>query len=84
MNHGDEQGVAADIVQPVEKGAAGSKPEAPPCEGHPDAVRLMDEAFRRAETALGTNGLPFARKADRTPSESNGRPGAHSSASGCS
>ncbi|KQP81769.1 hypothetical protein ASF60_22190 [Methylobacterium sp. Leaf113] len=59
MSQGDEQGVAADIVRAFEEAAAGSEPEAPLREGHPDAVRLMDEAFGLAEAALGSNVLPF-------------------------
>lgn len=66
MSHGDEQGVAADIVWAFERAAAGGEPEDPPREDLPDAVRLMDEAFGRAEAALGTNVLPFVRKSDRT------------------
>lgn len=50
-----------------ERAAAGGEPKGPPREGHPDAVRLMDEAFGRAVAASGTNVLPFVR---REPAES--------------
>jgi hypothetical protein len=59
MSQGDEQGVAAGIVRAFENAAAGGEPEVPPREDHPDAVRLMDEAFARAQEALGSNVLPF-------------------------
>jgi hypothetical protein len=71
MSQGDEQDVvvtgelsevAAGIVRAFEEATAGggdAVPEVPPDEDHPDAVRLIDEAFGRAEAALGTNVLPF-------------------------
>lgn len=72
MTPSDEQGVAvtgelsevaAGIVRAFEAAAAAgggdAVPEVSQREDHPDAVRLMDEAFGRAEAALGTNVLPF-------------------------
>ena len=72
MKQGDEQDVAptselspvaADIVRAFEKAVTGAGvPEVPSLEDHPDAVSLMDEAFGRAEAALGSNVLPFVRR----------------------
>ena len=59
MKQGDEQDVAEGIVRAFEEATAGAVPEPTPPGDHPDAVRMMDEAFRRTEAALGSNVLPF-------------------------
>jgi len=64
---GELSEVAVGIVRVFEEAVAAGAgvPELSQRQDHPDAIRLVDEAFGRAEAALGTNVLPFVRRAGR-------------------
>lgn len=56
--------VAAAIMRAFEE-AAGAEAQRASQEDEPDPIRMLDDAFERAQVALGSNVLPFVRKPDQ-------------------